>query len=306
MLLSIIIVSYNAPELLKSCLISIVASFGNKNESEKLRLSETEVIVVDNNSAKETLTFLKKLSKKEVKPLKELKTKVIFNQDNVGFAKANNQGIKMAKGKYLLLLNSDTIVKNQTLGKMVAFMEKNKNIDILGPKVLNKDQTPQASVGAFPSLFVVFKMLFWERFFSNTGVRWSPSKPQEADWIIGAAIMAKKEVFDQGNWLDENIFMYMEEVEWCYRAKKNKKTVFFYPDAEIIHLGQGSSKSGRKEPIINIYRGLIYFYKKHKSPQAMFWLKLMLKTKAALSYLIGIISNNSYLKETYAEAIKVK
>jgi len=235
----------------------------------------------------------------------KLKVKTILNKENAGFARANNQGIKIAQGKYVLLLNSDTIVQKEALSKMVAFMEENRGVAVLGPKLLNKDKTPQASAGTFPSLSIVFQMLFWERFMANTKVRWSPSSGQVVDWVMGAAIMTKRTVFDQAGYLDEKIFMYMEEVEWCYRVKNEGRVIFFNPDPKIIHLGQGSSKTGRKDPIINIYRGLIYFYQKHKKPIELFLLKLMLKTKAALAYLAGLIKNNNYLKETYAEAIKI-
>ena len=284
--LSIIIISYNTKELLKQCIESIVSNIAKP--------LSYEIIVVDNNSQDGS-----------VKMLKKLKLKIIVNNDNVGFAKANNQGIKIAKGKYILLLNSDTIVLDNALNLLVDYLEKNPDIAVLGPKLLNTDRTPQSSVGSFPSLPVVANMLFFEHFIPNRFVRWSPKTTRAVDWVMGAALMSKREIFDKIGGLDENIFMYMEELEWCCRVKKNGYKIHFYPQAKIVHLGQGSSKTGRKNPIINIYKGLIYFYQKHYPPWQTALLKLTLKIKAGLSYLLGTLTNNSYLKETYGEALKI-
>ena len=333
MLLSIIIVSYNTKELLEQCLDSIIKSreinSPSARETKKfarLRSRNWEIIVVDNNSTDGTREYLSNIAleqygdidkkRKQSKRLNGYKAnanersiplKVIFNNDNLGFAKANNQGIKVARGKYILLLNSDTIVKDRALEKMVSFLEKRKEFAILGPKLLNADGTPQPSLGKFPTLPVVAAMLFLEHFFpaSLLRVRWSPKNEREGDWVMGAALLLRKEVYEKIGGLDENIFMYMEEVEWCFRAKKAGFRVYFYPQAEIIHLGRGSSKSGKKEPILQIFRGLIYFYKKHQPFRQKRILLFLLKLKANLSFLLGILTNNSYLKKTYGEAKKI-
>ena len=278
--LSIIIVNYNTEDLLKNCLNSIKLA--------------CEIIIVDNGSTDGS-----------VEEIKNLKLKIILNKTNLGFAKANNQGIKIAQGEYILLLNSDTVVKKGALGAMIKFLDDNPESAVVGPKLLNKDGTSQPSAGRFPSLSVVTVMLFREHFGGSRFVRASYDKIREVDWVMGAALMVKKNVFKKTGLLDENIFMYMEEVEWCCRIKKAGFKVYFYPQAEIFHLGQGSSQTGRKEPILNIYKGLIYFYQKHKSNSEQVILKILLKTKAILSYILGIITNNKYLKETYAEAYKL-
>ena len=239
--------------------------------------------------------------------IENLKLKIIANNDNTGFAKANNQGIKIARGEYIMLLNSDTIVKDRALEKMVSFLEKRKEFAILGPKLLNADGTPQPSLGKFPTLPVVAAMLFLEHFLpaSLLRVRWSPKNEREGDWVMGAAFLLRREVYEKIGGLDENIFMYMEEVEWCFRAKRAGFRVYFYPQAEIIHLGRGSSKSGKKEPILQIFRGLIYFYEKHQPSWKKEILLFLLKLKANLSFFLGILTGNSYLKKTYGEAKKI-
>ena len=338
-LLSIIIVSYNTKELLEKCLDSIVRSLTLDAENVKTtdqpyasnlkRHTSSvsyEIIVVDNHSTDGTREYLSNIAleqysnidkkRKQSKRLNVYKAnanersiplKVIFNNDNLGFAKANNQGIKIAEGKYILLLNSDTIVKDRALEKMVSFLEKSKEFASLGPKLLNADGTPQPSLGKFPTLPVAAAMLFLEHFLpaSLLRVRWSPKNEREGDWVMGAALLLRREVYEKIGGLDENIFMYMEEVEWCFRAKKAGFRVYFYPQAEIIHLGRGSSKSGKKEPILQIFRGLIYFYEKHQPSWKKEILLFLLKLKANLSFFLGILTDNSYLKKTYGEAKKI-
>jgi len=298
-ILSIIIISYNTKELLEQCINSIIKSLMNSESKHQASSVSYEIIVVDNNSKDDSVKFVNSLIRNK------LAIKLIENKENVGFAKANNQGIKIAKGEYIMLLNSDTIVQNNALEILVDYLEENPDIAVLGPKLLNADQTSQPSVGNFPSLPVVANMLFFEHFVPNRFVRWSPKTTRAVDWVMGAALMSRREIFNKIGGLDENIFMYMEELEWCYRIKKNGYKIYFYPQAKIVHLGQGSSKTGRKDPIINIYKGLIYFYRKHYPFWKTALLKVTLKIKAGLSYLLGILTNNSYLKETYGEAFKI-
>ena len=134
--------------------------------------------------------------------------------------------------------------------------------------------------------------------------RYSPKKIKEVDWISGACILTKKEYFEKLGGFDEKIFMYMEEIDLFYRAKKHGFKVFFYPEAQFIHLGSQSS-AGRSFPILQVYQGLIYFYKKHFSQFSLFILIIMLKLKALIGFLIGKIINNKYLTQTYAKAWQI-
>lgn len=285
--ISIIIVNWNTVDLLKRCL-------------DSLKL-DAEIIIVDNGSTDG--------SQKMIKGYKIQNTKydiqLIENQANLGFAKGNNIGIGQAKGEYIMLLNSDTVVKEGAIEKLVNFLEENKDISIVGPRLLNQDGTRQASCGFFPDLKVVFLMLFKEHFGGSDSVRFSPAESQTVDWLMGAAFVARREVFDKTGGLDEDIFMYMEEVEWFYRTKKQRFKTYFFKEAEIIHLGRGSSTSGKKEPILNIYKGLLHFFKKHRSKTEIIMLKLMLKLKALLTLIIGYIKKDAYLIETYGQAFKI-
>lgn len=287
MKLSIIIVNWNTKDLLKQCLESIVGGSGG--------IGDYEVIVVDNGSSDGSVDYVKSVTG----------IKLTENKQNLGFAVGNNVGIKKAKGNYIMLLNSDTIVQKNAIEILVDFLDRHSDIDIVGPKLLNIDRTPQSNCGSFPDLWVTFVMLFKEHFGGSNLVRNSPVKSEFVDWIAGTAFMARRKVFDCVGGLDEEIFMYMEEVEWFYRTKKAGLKTYFVNDSEIIHLGRGSSVSGKKDPILNIYKGLLHYFKKHRSPGEIFIVELMLKTKAFVALMIGFISNNSYLKETYGQAIKI-
>jgi len=118
-------------------------------------------------------------------------------------------------------------------------------------------------------------------------------------------MMIRLKVIEKAGLMDEGIFMYMDEVEWCWRIKKAGWKIMFWPGAEIIHLGGGSSPEGRKWPIVNIYRGLLYFYQKHKPWWQKEILKFMLKSKAWLAIFWGKLTGNKYLVETYEEAAKI-
>lgn len=285
--LSVIILSYNTKDLLKKCLESVI----NCTPTD----IKIEIIVVDNASTDGSASMVER-NFPEVK--------LIRSKKNLGYAKGNNLGIRASLGEYVLILNSDTVIKKGAIDKLVNFLEKNKQIDIVGPRLLNVDGSFQANCGRFPNLPVVFVMLFKEHWGSKY-VRWSPETSQFVDWLMGAAFMARKRVFEKVGGFDEKIFMYMEEVEWFYRAKKAGMKSYFLKDAEIIHLGRGSSKTGKKEPILNIYRGLIHFYKKHRSVLELIILRFMLKLKAIGALVIGYLTNNNYLKETYGEAFRL-
>lgn len=296
--LSIIIVNWNTRDLLKQCLESLI------NELTKLRINglKAEIIVVDNGSTDGSVDYINGLTKLRINGLT---IKKILNKENLGFAAGNNIGIKQAEGKYIMLLNSDTIVKDGAIEKMLTFLHDREEISIVGPRLLNADRSFQANCGKFPDLWVSFVMLFKEHFGGSDLVRCSPKQSCFVDWLMGAAFVARREVFEKVGGLDENIFMYMEEVEWFYRAKNAGFKTYFYKEAEIIHLSRGSSKSGKTEPILNIYKGLIYFYKKHMNFLAQLLLKMMLKIKALTAIGIGYIKNDDYLKETYGKAFKI-
>jgi len=289
--LSIIIISYNTKKITKDCLDSMLKSL-------KKSTLNYEIIVIDNHSIDRSLQLLREYSSNYSN------IRIIENKENLGFGKANNQGVKIAKSDYILFLNSDILVLNDAIEKLYNFYRQNENmINFLGSKLLNKDMTSQPSCGPFYTLSIVFGWIFLRGDLWNL-TRYSPNELKEVDWISGACVMTKKIYLKNINGFDENIFMYIDEIDLLYRAKIKGYRVFFYPEARFIHLGSASSGK-RKFPVIQAYRGLLYFYKKHYSYSSLLLLKIMLKLKASIGLVIGQIFNNKYLKETYGKAYQM-
>lgn len=294
MTLSVIIVNFNTKTLLKNCLASLF---------EQTKDLDFEVWVVDNGSTdgsvEEVENLIRQLADKIKNP--KVKLKLIKNKKNLGFAKANNQALRKACGKLLLLLNSDTIILDKAISKMVNFIEGNPKVGIVGAKLLNPDGSFQPSTGKSLDLWQTFLWLFGGERLGLT--RFSPQKTIQTDWVSGACLMMRRRALEKIGLLDENFFMYLEEMEFCYRAKLAGFKIFFYPEVNVIHLGQRSGN--RSMAIWEIYRGLSYFYKKYKPTWQKIFLQGMLKTKAALAFLFGVMTKNNYLRKTYGKAFSL-
>jgi GT2 family glycosyltransferase len=276
--LTIIIPNYNTRHLLDRCL----ASIGNIS---------CEIIVVDNNSSDGSVEMVK---------TKYPYVTLIRNNENVGYGKANNMAIKRAKGKYILLLNSDCIVKNNAIQALLSCGE---NKDFVGGKLFNEDGTPQQSAGPFYTIPVVFIMLFLKGDQLHI-TRYSPQVLQEVDWVSGACLLGKKDAFEDVGLFDETIFMYMEEIEFLYRAKKKGYRVWFCPEATFIHTGAASS-GNKREPVVQIYRGLDYMYSRHYGRIQRVLLRLLLKVKAWFVIVICGIIGKRDIVDLYAKALTV-
>ncbi len=290
--LSIVIVSYNTKKITEDCIESINRSLTNT----KIKY---EIIVVDNNSVDGSAEALQKIAKDKANHVNYFQT-----GSNLGFGRGNNFGLKKAAGKYILLLNTDTIVLNRSIEKLFNFYVTNENmVHFLGAKLLNLDLSPQPSAGRFFTLPVVFATLLLKGDYWGL-TRASPDKFCQVDWVSGACIMSTKKYFQKLKGFDKNIFMYMEEVDLLYRAKKLGLNTFFYPESQMVHLGSASS-NGRTYPILQVYNGFIFFYKKHYSIFHLLILYVILKLKALVAYLFGKIKGNQYLIKTYEQAFKI-
>ena len=183
---------------------------------------------------------------------------------------------------------------------MIKFLEENDNVTILGGKLLNKDGSAQPSCGKFYNLFNLFLMLMGiERF----GVlKSSPKNIQRVDWVSGGCMMIRSKFFQEIGGFDEKFFMYTEDMELCFRAKKIDNPTYFYPNVKVLHKTLGSSS--KAFAIINIYKGLLYFYRKHKSHLEYLVARIMLVVKGRIVIFLGLIVNNKTLINTYSRAIK--
>jgi GT2 family glycosyltransferase len=232
--LSIIFVNYNTKELLCNCIKSILS------ESE---VFSYEIIVVDNHSSEP--------AKDEITGMHSCITWVDLGY-NAGFARANNAGIKLAKGRNLLLLNTDTIITDNAIGKALQFFEADKDYAACGVQLLNTDNSLQISgahtvKGGINTLLSLPYLGDWVRFLGRTIGTKPPSiekaeKRTDVDWIVGAFILTRKSVVEKAGLLDEDFFMYSEEIEWCARLKKQGK-LCLYGEPKVVHIGGGSSKS---------------------------------------------------------------
>jgi GT2 family glycosyltransferase len=252
--LSIIIVSWNVKKDLNRCLESIY-----QNQPSNI----FEVIVVDNASSDETVEMLKN---------EFPHVTIIENSDNRGFAAANNQGIQITKGKYIFLLNPDTIVHRQSFDTLMEFMDNNADVGACGPKLLNGDGTIQSSARCFPTfagalhrhsafkLFGIFKSDYEKWLMKG----FDYSHQTDVAQLMGAALMIRKTVVDKIGLMDERFFMYYEEVDLCYRIKQAGWRVVFIPDAVVTHLaGKSSGQVPVKKQIMAI-TSLIRFFRKHR------------------------------------------
>ena len=226
--LSIIVVSYNTKDLLKNCLDSVI-----KNTQGV----EYEIIVVDNASADDSVEMLKTAFPR---------VRLIFNKENLGFSRANNLGLKIAQGENILLLNSDTIILDDAIAKVLKFVRSNNSAGVVGCKVLNSDKTLQFSCYHFPS-FITELLFFTKDIIKNFDdpfhyygfmKYWDHNTIREVDCIAGSFLWVKREVFDKVGYLDEKLFLYYEDTEFCYRVKKmSYYRIYYYPEARIIHFG---------------------------------------------------------------------
>lgn len=268
--LSIIIVNYNKFKMLKECLESIY-----KNTS----IINFETFVIDNASTDNSIPMVKQNFPQ---------VNLIKNLSNFGFSKANNQAIKISKGKYILLLNNDTVVLNNALKKMVEFMDTHPHIGGLGPKLLNPDLTTQREGSILSKRF------------------WNSKVPVETNFLTGAALMIRRGVFDKIGFLDENFFFYNEDIDICQRIKKAGWKLYFFPSAQIIHIGQ---KTKNIEMIYEGYRGGLYLCKKHynKFTNAIYRLGVLADVSIRIAYLSlkSTLSRESNIPQEIAQYKKV-
>ena len=252
--ISIIIVNYNTCRVTIDALQTVFASH---------TLFRYEVILIDNYSSDDSVRIIRELYPDVI---------LIENQENVGFSRANNQGIRIAKGRYVLLLNSDTLIMQDTLETMVHFMDRHPDVGASGCKVLLPDGSlDKTCKRGFPtplnSFYYLsgFAKLFPRnpRFNQYTMSHLDPDQETPIDSLVGAFMMVRRETFEQVGLLDEAFFMYGEDIDWCYRIKQAGWQIYYYPRTHILHLKGASSRKKPLKITYEFHRAMILFHRKH-------------------------------------------
>jgi N-acetylglucosaminyl-diphospho-decaprenol L-rhamnosyltransferase len=264
--LSIIIVNWNTRELLKQCLESVYACSPN---------CTFEVWVVDNASTDGSADMVT-----ENFPL----VRLITNQENVGFARGNNQAACQAAGRYIMLLNSDTIVYLGALDRLTRFMNEHPEAGASGPKLLNPDGSLQYSCYLTPTVGREFRRLFHLGGIRHDGSypmeKWQVDNTREVDILQGAALLLRGDALAQVGLLDEGFFMYSEDYDLCYRIKKAGWHLYWVPWAEVVHFGGQSTRMVAAEMFLHLYASKLKFFRKHYGRLPTWGYKLVLTLSA--------------------------
>lgn len=258
MRLSIIIVSWNVVDLLRRCLESL------RDDLQGIDAGgiETEVFVVDNASADDSAAMVER---------EHSWVRLIANKKNLGFAVANNQALKESKGDYVLLLNPDTEIRPGAVSYLVDFLQSHPAAAVVAPQLLNSDGSIQRSCRAFPTFAGMFyelaglsKLFPHSPIFGNYKMLdFDHAHEREVDQPEGACLMMRRTVIEEVGPLDEGFFMLFEEVDWCYRIKKNGWQIWFSPGAQVIHHYGQSIKQVKAKMIVSSHKGLYRFWTKH-------------------------------------------
>lgn len=298
--LSIIVVNFETPEYTIECVRSIY-----KNEPR----CSFEVIVIDNGSKDSSLECLRR----------ELpQVLCIETGSNLGFSQANNLGINNAQGNFILLLNSDTKILDNSFDKMLEYLLANPHVGAMGPRQLHGNGKLQLSWGSFPTLISeAFRKLLHYRLSINDlkirdylEERYAGST--DVDWISGSCLMARKNALQEAGLLDGHFFMYFEDIDLCRRMKDAGWRIHYNSDVTIVHYGGISAKRNLMRVLVEYRRSQIYFTRKYYGLKGVLGLKTLLFVKYAfyflnssLAYLSGRVLRREN-KESFAKLLLSK
>lgn len=241
--------SWNSKEYLLPCIASIF---------ETTKRIPTEVIVIDNHSSDGSGPEVKKTFPG---------VHLILNEKNSGFARATNQGLEESQGRYVLLLNPDTRMKEGAIERLLSFMETHSKVGVSGGQLLNRDGSKQNSIANFPSLATellnksLLRWMFPKKF---PGKERNSLEPIEVDSVIGACMIVRRDAMERVGLLDEGYFLFLEETDWCYRMKKTGWKVYHLPQAEAYHYQGQSAEREKKKAKVEYYRSRYHFFKKNR------------------------------------------
>jgi hypothetical protein len=272
--LSIVIVNWNTRDMLRDCLASIPRHAELK----------TEVIVVDNASEDDSGAMV---------AAEFPEVRLVQNGANLGFATATNQGLRLARGRHLLLLNSDTLVLGDVLARSVRFMDEHPDVGMMGCKVLNEDGSTQMTCSLFPSFAnLLLQTLGLNRMQRPRWLRryqmldWARDDEREVEVISGCYLLARRATVEQIGLLDESFFLYGEETDWCRRCADAGWRLVFAPVGRIVHFGSGSSRKLNYRRDLMLSEGTVRLHRKHGGDPAALsvWLLLLVFNTSRSAY----------------------
>jgi len=270
--------------LLAGCLDSLTADPGHR---------DWDIWVVDNASGDESLAVL---------AARYPFVNVVANSDNVGFSRACNQVIPVTRGSYILLLNPDTVSTRGAISRLADFMDQHPECGAAGPRVLNPDGSLQlACRRSFPSLAASFFRLTYlsrlfprHQLFAKYNLTYvDPEQLLEVDALSGSCMMVRRQAVDRVGLLDEDIFMFGEDIDWCWRIKQAGWKVYYLPDASVYHYHGASSRLRPIGATINLHKGMAVFYRKHLAHK--YWAPVnglvysAIWLRAAIFILVGLV-----------------
>ena len=298
---SILIVSYNVSELLNSCITSLLRFENNNN---------FEINVLENASQDGSLMMLQRFEANYPN------IKISASSKNVGFARGNNLLIPDTTYDYVLFLNPDTeIFEENTIGKLVDFLESNHTIGVIGPKIVYGDGRIQYSCGEMPTILnTLLGVLSLPNFFPAIFGKyrygdWAHDEKREVVWISGACLLIRGKAVRELGGFDPDLIMYAEDVDLCLRMREKGYKIVYYPDAVIKHYEGQSSKKARKSSVISGFKSYIHFYKKHKGYKHALFLKFALIIVSIIKIMVlaalVLFNKDKYLNilESYLYAI---
>jgi GT2 family glycosyltransferase len=279
--LSILIVNWNTRDYLLRCLRKVYSTIGH---------ATFEVIVVDNASTDDSVAAVRS---------QYPQVNLIENDENLGFARANNQALAASRGEFVLLLNSDAFVHDGAVDAMIHHLRTSPDTGIAGCRLVYEDGSLQRSCTAFPTLTSELWLALWlDRVFPKSRIfgsykmtYWDQNDLREVDSVMGACMMVRRAVFDQIGVLDEHFFFSSEEVDFCYRAKQAGWKVRYLPDATATHIWGGSSQQIKTITFLNLYRYRILFFRKHYGGLKTFLYKWILALGSLFKSISGLIAS---------------
>lgn len=265
---SIIILSWNVRDLLRACLRSL-----------PLDDPAVEIIVVDAASADGTPAMVAA----EFPPARYPRLTLIASSENLGFSRGNNLGLRAARGRYLFVLNPDTELAGDALAQMLSHLDAHPEVGVLGPGLVYADGTPQPTRRRFPTLATAFFESTWLQPWAPRGLldryyaRDLPAgQPVEVDWVVGAALLVRREAYTQVGGLDEGFFMYSEELDWCRRCQAAGWRVVQFPAARVVHHEGRSSAQVPAATHIRFNTSKVRYFRKYHGARAAEALRLFL------------------------------